>query len=130
MSIKTNFHTTEELLIAREKLHELIDYFWQVLPNTRTEVYQKVGQILNTTDTHVSDMSISKIKRVAKAFQTELESLAPCSSCKYRKKTKYGVVRCLHEKMNGAFWLNRSQDRCKHYVPIHLPAKRSVQPGS
>ena len=126
MSIQTNFHTTEELLIAREKLHELIDYFWQVLPNTRTEVYQKVGQILNTTNTHVSDMSISQIKKVAKAFQTELEDLASCSSCKYRKKTKYGVIRCLHEKMNGAFWLNHSQDRCKYHVPIHLPAKRSV----
>ena len=125
MSLETNFHTTEELLIAREKLHELIDYFWKILPNTRTEVYQKVGKILNTKNTHVSDMCMEKIKKVAKAFQKELEELAPCSTCQYRKKTKYGAIRCLHEKMNGAFWLNHSQEKCKHYVPIRLPAKRS-----
>lgn len=127
MSLRTSFHTTESLLVERQQLHYLIDYFWQKLPNTRDAVYARISKVLGIQDAHVSDLTTEQIKRVAASFQQSLEEVAPCSKCKFRHKTAYGITKCLHPGMGGAYWLNPegSITRCKHYVQAPVSHKRS-----
>ena len=132
MSSKTNFHTTEDLLVERKRLHELVDFFWQKLPYTRDEIYDKMSDLLGVEDAHISDMTTEQIQKIAAAFQKELEAAAPCYCCLYRLPTSYGIMRCQHKEMRGAYW-NGPVDgttRCKHHVPVNLSAKRQEQSGS
>jgi len=127
VSLKSNFHTTEDLLIERARLHGLVDFFWQHLPYTRDDVYQRISTILHTEDAHISDLNTEQIKQIAQRFQEYLADLAPCMSCKHGHQTPYGVYMCNNPDMHGAYWLNTANavpERCKLYVPGHIPVEK------
>ena len=132
MSLRTAFHTTESLLLERKQLHYLIDFFWQRLPYTRAEVYARISSLLHMTEAHVSDLNTGQIRKVAASFQKDLEDVAPCQSCKFRHKTDYGINRCTHPEMGGAYWLNPtgSTGRCQKYVQARVSKKRPSKQGS
>ena len=59
MSLKSNFHTTENLLIERARLHGLVDFFWQHLPYTRDDVLGHLLPVGAGNDRHlVGDVSV------------------------------------------------------------------------
>ena len=132
MSVSTNFHTTENLLLERKKLHELVDYFWQKMPYTRDAIYARISDLLGVPHAHISDMTTEQIKAVATSFQESLEEVAPCSSCLYRLSTTYGITYCQHQKMKGAYWLGmpNGPERCKAYVPVNIPKQGCRKSGS
>ena len=133
MSSQSRFHTTPDLLIEREQLHQLVDFFWQVLPNTRDEIYRKMSAFLCVDDAHISDLDSQQIRIVASKFQKELKSLAPCSKCKYHRQTSYGILMCNHRLGCGAFWQqpeSKLGGKCKYYVSRHLSVKRRKQSRS
>ena len=126
MSKVTRFHTTEALLLERAQLHQLVDYFWQVLPNTRDEIYKEMATSLSVPEIHISDMTTDQIKVVAEGFQSKLAELAPCAECRYGHLTNYGLWKCLHPKGEGAYW-NRpgnAHRRCD-FVQRDLSSKGS-----
>ena len=127
MSLKSNFHTTENLLIERARLHGLVDFFWKYLPYTRDYVYQRISTILHIDDAHISDLNTEQIKQIAQQFQEDLADLAPCTSCKYGYQTPYGICMCSNPDVHGAYWLNPSNvipERCKLYVQGHIPSEK------
>ena len=124
----TKFHTTEALLLERAQLHRLVDYFWQVLPNTRDEIYREMAASLSVPEIHISDMDTDQIKVVAEVFQAKLAGLAPCADCRYGHLTSYGLWKCLHPKGEEAYW-NRPDNahrRCDH-VSRDLSTERPKQ---
>lgn len=124
----TKFHTTEALLLERAQLHRLVDYFWQVLPNTRDEIYREMAASLSVPEIHISDMDTDQIKVVAEVFQAKLAELAPCAECRYGHLTSYGLWKCLHPKGEEAYW-NRPDNahrRCD-YVSRDLSTERPKQ---
>ena len=126
MSLRSQFHTTEDLLIERAQLHGLVDFFWQQLSHTRDEVYQRISTILCIADAHISDLTSEQIKTVAEDFQEALADKAPCHSCKYGHKTSYGLYKCVHKDGCGAFWNkpeNALAERCPLYVSGHIPSQ-------
>jgi len=128
VSEATKFHATEELLIERAQLHRLVDYFWQVLPNTRDEVYAEMAASLSVPAIHISDMTTEQIKVVAEGFQNKLAGLAPCADCRYGRTTAYCLLLCTHPQGEGAYW-NRPDNahrRCD-YVQGDFPTEGSDQ---
>jgi len=126
VSLRSQFHTTEDLLIERAQLHGLVDFFWKHLSHTRDEVYQKISTILCIADAHISDLTSEQIKTVAESFQEDLANIAPCKSCKYGHKTSYGLIKCVHKDGHGAFWLkpdNALAERCSLYDEGHIPTE-------
>ena len=126
MSLQSSFHTTDELLIERAQLHELVDFFWKYLPYTRDEIYQKMSTLLCIKDAHISDMSTEQIVQIAKAFHQELHQQAPCVQCKYQRATSYGIMMCNHPDMEGAFWKKKENayvERCPCYDARNIPIK-------
>lgn len=98
MSILTNFKVTEELLLERRQLHDLVDLQWQCGHRTRSEVYAIIAEVLGSSDVvHISDMSTPMISTVARKFQQLLEDedIAACSRCKHAGSvTNIGLIRC------------------------------------
>ena len=124
LSLCSKFHTTEDLLIERARLHGLVDFFWQQMPLTRDSVYQEISAILHIDNAHISDLNSQQIKEVAEKFHKYLDPIAPCSNCKHSHKTSYGIMLCNHPKGHGAYWLNddsKSSERCSLNVPGHIP---------
>ena len=117
MSEVTRFHVTEALLLERAELHQLVDYFWKVLPHTRDEIYKEIAASLSVPDIHISDMTTEQIEEVATTFHAKLWPYAPCKDCAYSHLTSYGIYRCYSSE--GPYWerpdnINR---RCDYFVP-------------
>ena len=127
MSLRTSFRTTEELLIERAQLHGLVDYFWQVLPNTRDDIYREMSTILCVDDAHISDLGSEQIAIVAEYFHNKLADIAPCSKCMHSHTTSYGLRLCKHADGHGAYWLQPQSalaERCKLYnAKGHIPSE-------
>ena len=122
VSETTKFHTTEALLIERAKLHELVDYFWVILPHTRDDVYQMIATSLAVSDVHISDMDTDQIRQVAEFFHNKLAEWAPCETCKHGRRTSFGVYQCPYP-----YWCRpeNSHRKCDYFVPRNISSEGS-----